>query len=68
MQVWTHSDKKLSKYMYGLLENFDAKVLSFGYVLKCDLKPHPLAWMLGSDIVECKLTLQGMVGASMDTF
>ena len=33
------SDKWLSKY--GLLENFNAKILSFGYVLDFDLYPHP---------------------------
>ena len=37
VQVWTLSDKWLPKYMYGCPENFNAKILSFGYVLDFDL-------------------------------
>ena len=57
------SDKWLSKY--GLLENFNAKILSLGYLLDFDLYP---AWTLGSDVVEWKLILQGIYGASMNAF
>ena len=37
VQVWTLSDKWLLNYMYGLLENSNTKILSFGYVLDSDL-------------------------------
>ena len=39
---------------------------TFGFVLEFDLLPHPWAWTLGSDVVECKLTLHGIHGASMN--
>ena len=34
---------------YGLLENFNAKILSFGYVLDIELQPHPRhrPWLVG---------------------
>ena len=35
VQVWMLFDKLLSKY--GLLENFNTNILSFGYVLDFDL-------------------------------
>ena len=61
MQVWTLSDKWLSKY--GLRENLKAKNQSIGYVVDFDL-----GMVLGSDVVEWKLTLQGIYGASMNAF
>ena len=66
VQVCMLSNKWLSKY--GLLEIFIAKILSIGYVLDFDLQPKSLAWTLGYDVVEWKLTLQGIYGASMNAF
>ena len=66
LHFWTLSDRFLSKY--GLLKNYNAKILSFGYVLDFDLLPHPLAWTLKSDIVEWTVTLQGIYGASTNVF
>ena len=36
----------------GCQENLNAKIPSFGDVLDFDLKPHPLAWTLESDVME----------------
>ena len=49
-QVLIYSDKWLSKY--GLLQNFNTRILSFGHVLDFDLRPHSLAMTLGFDVVE----------------
>ena len=43
-------------------------ILHFGDVLDFDLWPHPLAWTLGSDVMELKLTLLGTYGPSMNAF
>ena len=57
------SDKCLSRY--GLLENFDTEIPHFEHVLDFDVKPHPWAWTLGSDVMERKPTLQSTYGPSM---
>ena len=68
VQVWILSDKWLSKY--GLLENFNTKKPIF-WIWICTrfwpLAPPP-AWPLESDVMEWKLTLQGIYGASMYVF
>ena len=44
------------------------KILHFRDVLDFDLWSHPLAWTLGSDVMEWKLTLLGTYGQSLNDF
>ena len=38
--------------IYRLLKNITAEILYYGQVLDFDLWPQPLAWTLGSDVMD----------------
>ena len=65
-QVSMLSDEWLSRY--GLLENFNARMVICKVVLHFNLQSHPLAWTQEPDAMERKLTLQGIYGPSMNAF
>ena len=44
------------------------RFLIFAPLLTLTSSPNPMAWIVESDVVECKLTLQGFYGASMNAF
>ena len=59
------SDKWLQRYR--LLENFNKEILLFEDVLDLTSSPTPSADP-EADVMECKLTLLGTYGSSMNAF
>ena len=51
---------------YGRLEN--TEVTHFKDVLDSDIEPHLWPWTLGSDVMECKITLHGTFGLRINAF
>ena len=60
------SDEWLPRYR--LLENLNTKILPFGDVLEYDLKPHPLAWTLGSKCHGMKANPTGYLWSKYEFF
>ena len=66
VHVWMLSGKWFPRYR--LLENFNTKILFVLDELNFDLWPHPLAWTLGSVVMEWKLTLTGYLWSEYECF